>query len=146
MSDVTVEDELGSGAAARLSLGDRARPLARSFGPAIAILVAQQVLFPAKAGLVLHGLILGSLTALIALGMAMVYKANRIINFAQADLGFAPTVLAYLLMTESDVPWPIAFAIGLATAIALGALMERLVIRRFFRAPRLLVTATPRSP
>jgi ABC-type branched-subunit amino acid transport system ATPase component/ABC-type branched-subunit amino acid transport system permease subunit len=121
-------------------LGDRARPLARSFGPAIAILVAQQVFFPAKAGLFLHGLILGSLTALIALGMAMVYKANRIINFAQADLGFAPTVLAYLLMTESDVPWPIAFAIGLATAIALGALMERLVIRRFFRAPRLLVT------
>ena len=93
-----------------------------------------------RSGLVVRGLILGALTALIALGMALIYKANRIINFAQADTGFVPTVLVFLLMTKSGVPYGVAFAIGLVVAIVLGAATERLVIRRFFRAPRLLVT------
>jgi ABC-type branched-subunit amino acid transport system ATPase component/ABC-type branched-subunit amino acid transport system permease subunit len=118
----------------------RARPLVATFGPAAAVLLAQQVLFPTSAGMVVRGLILGALTALIAVGMALVYRANRIINFAQADLGFAPTVLAFLLMTQSSVPYGVALAVGLAVAVVLGAATERFVIRRFFRAPRLLVT------
>ena len=114
--------------------------LARSLGPAIAIVVVQQVLFPAPGGIVLRGVIVGGLTALIALGMALVHRANRIINFAQADLGFAPAVLAYLLLDEVGVPWPLAVLVGLATAVLLGAATEAVVIRRFARAPRLLVT------
>ena len=90
--------------------------------------------------LVVRGAILGALTALIALGMAMVYRANRIINFAQADIGFAPAVVAFLLIRESGVPYPVALGIGLLVAVAFGAVIERFVIRRFFRAPRLLVT------
>src|SRR5688500_2140953 len=126
--------------AAREPLLDRLRPLSASFGPALLILLAQQVLFPTSAGIVLRGLVLGGLTAMIALGMAMVYRANRIINFAQADLGLAPAVAAFLLVTESGLPYPLALVIGLAIAVVFGAGVERLVIRRFFRAPRLLVT------
>ena len=114
--------------------------LATSLAPAVAIVVVQQVLFPAPGGIVLRGVIVGGLTALIALGMALVYRANRIVNFAQADLGFAPAVLSYLLLDEVGVPWPLAVLAGLATAAALGAATELVVIRRFFRAPRLLVT------
>ncbi|MGH9210011.1 MAG: ABC transporter permease subunit [Acidimicrobiales bacterium] len=116
------------------------RAAVKTFGPAILILVTQQVLFPMKSGLVVRGLILGALTALIALGMALIYKANRIINFAQGDLGYVPTILVFLLMTESGVPYGLAVAVGLLVAVVLGAATERLVIRRFFRAPRLLVT------
>ncbi len=121
-------------------LWDRTLPGLRSVGPALAILVAQQVLFPAPSGIVVRGLIIGGLTALIALGMALVYRANRIINFAQADLGFAPAVLAYLLIDEVGVAWPVAVVVGLCSSVALGGATERVVIRRFFRAPRLLVT------
>ena len=116
------------------------RRVATSLGPALAIVVVQQVLFPAPGGIVLRGVIVGGLTALIALGMALVHRANRIINFAQADLGFAPAVLAYLLLDEVGVPWPLAVIVGLATAVLLGAATEVVVIRRFARAPRLLVT------
>ncbi len=118
----------------------RLRAAVTSLGPAIAIIFVQQVLFPAPGGIVLRGIIVGGLTALIALGMALVHRANRIINFAQADLGFAPAVLAYLLLDEVGVPWPLAVVIGLATSVLLGAATEVVVIRRFARAPRLLVT------
>jgi branched-chain amino acid transport system permease protein len=115
-------------------------PIARSFGPAAAILVVQQVVFPAPSGIVVRGLVVGGLTALIALGMALVYRANRIINFAQADLGLAPTVLTFLLLDQAGVPYPLAVFAGLVAAVALGAVTERVVIRRFARSPRLLVT------
>jgi ABC-type branched-subunit amino acid transport system ATPase component/ABC-type branched-subunit amino acid transport system permease subunit len=115
-------------------------PLVRSLAPAVLVLVAQQVLFPAPAAIVVRGLIIGGLTALVALGMALIYRSNRIVNFAQADLGFAPTVLAFLLLTEADVPYPVAVLVGLAAAMLLGAATERLVVRRFARSPRLLVT------
>jgi ABC-type branched-subunit amino acid transport system ATPase component/ABC-type branched-subunit amino acid transport system permease subunit len=129
-----------TGPASTGSTSDRARRLAVALGPAVAILLVQQVLFPAPAGIVLRGVIVGGLTALIALGMALVYRANRVLNFAQADLGFAPAVLAYLLLDEVGVPWPVAVAVGLVAAAGLGGATEKVVIRRFFRAPRLLVT------
>src|SRR5687768_13465538 len=109
---------------------DRFRRAAVAVGPAVALVLVQQVFFPAPAGIVLRGVIVGGLTALLALGMALVYRANRIINFAQADLGFAPAVLAYLLLDEVGVPWGVAVAGGLAAALLLGAATERLVIRR----------------
>jgi ABC-type branched-subunit amino acid transport system ATPase component/ABC-type branched-subunit amino acid transport system permease subunit len=119
-----------------------ARPgsLVWSLAPAVAVLAAQQVAFPAPAGIVVRGLVVGGLTALVALGMALVYRANRIINFAQADLGLAPTVLAFLLLDQAGVPYPLAAAAGLAAAVGLGAATERVVIRRFSHSPRLLVT------
>ena len=84
----------------RLTTDDRLRgPPWPSARPSPSSLV-QQVFFPAPAGIVVRGVIVGGLTALLALGMALVYRANRIINFAQADLGFAPAVLAYLLLDE----------------------------------------------
>jgi ABC-type branched-subunit amino acid transport system ATPase component/branched-subunit amino acid ABC-type transport system permease component len=136
----TIETEDGPGAAPGGTRVRRVRTVATSLAPALAIVLVQQVVFPAPGGIVLRGVIVGGLTALIALGMALVHRANRIINFAQADLGFAPAVLAYLLLDEVGVPWPLAVVAGLATAVVLGAATEVLVIRRFARAPRLLVT------
>jgi branched-chain amino acid transport system permease protein len=123
-----------------VALAHRVRGIALAVGPAVAIVVAQQLLFPAPSGIVLRGAVVGGLTALVAIGMALVYRANRIINFAQADLGFAPAVLAYLLLSRAGLPWVGAVLIGLVSACVLGAATERIVIRRFYRAPRLLVT------
>ena len=120
--------------------GSAATAALRSYGPAIAIVAVQQIFFPAPAGIVVRGLVVGGLTAMVALGMALVYRANRIINFAQADLGLAPTILAFLLIDQSGLPYLVAAVVGLAAAVALGATTERVVIRRFAHSPRLLVT------
>ncbi len=47
-------------------------------------------------GTLVYGIIIGSLTALMAFGLALVYKANRVINFAQADLGAVPASFMHL--------------------------------------------------
>jgi ABC-type branched-subunit amino acid transport system ATPase component/ABC-type branched-subunit amino acid transport system permease subunit len=98
------------------------------------------VLWHPPAGIIVQGALLGGLSAMLALGLALVYRANRILNFAQGDLGAAPASLAVLLVVSSGASWLVAFTTGLIAAVALGALVEFLVIRRFFRAPRLILT------
>ncbi len=116
------------------------RGAARSLTPAAALVAIQLVLFPLSAGLWLRGLIVGGLTALIALGMAITYRSNRIVNFAQGDLGTAPVVLVFCLLTVWHWPYALSAAAGLVAAVVVGVVVELAVVRRFFRAPRLLLT------
>lgn len=90
--------------------------------------------------LFLNGALTGLLYGLLGMGLILIYKANRIINFAQAQLGSVPAVLALLLITRRDVPYVVAVPIMLVTAVVLGALVEVVFIRRFREAPRLILT------
>ncbi len=110
------------------------------WAPPVALLALQQVLYPMPSGVFLRGVLVGSVTALIALGMALIYRANRIVNFAQGDLGAAPAVLVFLLLDHWGWPYPVSVGAGVLAAVALGALVEVAVVRRFFRAPRLVLT------
>ena len=119
---------------------DRARRAFAWVLGTVAFLVVVQLLWGPPAGIVVQGAILGGLSALLALGLALVYRANRILNFAQGDLGAAPASLAVLLVVTSGASWVVAFVVGIAAAVVLGAAVELLVIRRFFRSPRLILT------
>jgi len=112
------------------------------FGLAVlAVFVAgQRILFPAPLGVLVQGVVLGGLTALIAFGIALVHRADRIVNFAQGDLGGLPASLAVLLILVPGVPYLVAVPLGLLAAAALGWLVHGIVIRRFARAPRLILT------
>ena len=71
-----------------------AGPRIMAYVPPAAILALQQVLYPLPLGVWVRGVLVGGVTALIALGMALIYRSNRIVNFAQGDLGALPAVLA----------------------------------------------------
>ncbi len=86
------------------------------------------------------GALIGLLYALIAFGLILIYRANRIINFAQAEMGAAAAVLAVLLIKVHHVPYLLAFLIAMAAAAISGFLVEVLVVRRFARAPRLILS------
>jgi branched-chain amino acid transport system permease protein len=116
------------------------RRRAGAFAPAALVLAVQLIFFPAPLGIVLNGATIGLLTAMLAIGMALVYRANRVINFAQADLGITPAVIGVALVLFSGINYFVGFATGLAAAVLLGALVELLIVRRFFRAPRLILT------
>ena len=113
---------------------------ARPFLPAVLIVVGQLLFFPTSIGSWSLGLISGLLTALVALGLALIYRSNRILNFAQGDLGTVPTTVVVGLVAVSGLPWLVGAFLGLAVAIALGVVIELFIIRRFTRAPRLLLT------
>ncbi len=96
--------------------------------------------YPAPLGIILNGALVGGRIALIALGIALVYRSNRVINFAAADLGVAPATLTVLLVLGFSWNYWLGAFIGLAGAIALGALTELIIIRRFRTSPRLILT------
>jgi branched-chain amino acid transport system permease protein len=109
--------------------------------PAVALFIAVRVWpWPAPAGVILDGALGGGRIALVALGIALIYRANRVINFAQGDLGTLPVTLVVMLVISTGLNYYLAVATGLAGAVVLGVLVETLIIRRFFEAPRLILT------
>ena len=91
-------------------------------------------------GIYVNGAIIGSLYALVAIALILVYQATRIINFAAAGLGSAGAVLALMLIVRRGVPYGLAVLVLIAVAGAVGAATDVTVIRRFERAPRLILT------
>jgi len=133
-------------------LAIRARSVWRSRGPGSAlklivtfvglITVLRIVLRhnPPPGGTFVFGGLIGLLYALVAFGLILIYRANRVINFAQAEIGAAPALLAVLLIKLHHVPYLVALPIALGSALVAGFLIEVLVVRRFARAPRLVLS------
>jgi ABC-type branched-subunit amino acid transport system ATPase component/branched-subunit amino acid ABC-type transport system permease component len=115
------------------------------FGASLALgvlgfLVFVAILYPAPVAVLLLGLVLGSLSSLVAMGLVLVYRANRIINFAQGELGAVAAILTASLIVGPGWHFFPAAAVGLVTALVLGAITEVVLIRRFAHAPRLILT------
>jgi ABC-type branched-subunit amino acid transport system ATPase component/ABC-type branched-subunit amino acid transport system permease subunit len=90
-------------------------------------------------GVIVYGIIIGSLTALMAFGLAIIYKSNRIINFSQGDLGAVPASFFIALITLQGWSFWIALPAALIASVALGSVIEFVIIRRFARTPRLIL-------
>src|SRR5260221_337400 len=84
-------------------------------------------------GIIVNGTIEGFLIALVALGIAIVYRANRIVNFSAADLGGTPAILALLLFSSWGWNVYLAAATGLVSAIVLGVVVEFAFLAMFLR-------------
>jgi branched-chain amino acid transport system permease protein len=118
--------------------------------PGVVLVDIADVIWSPTLGVVIQGALIGSLTALFAVGLALIYRANRVINFAQGDLGAVPAVFVILLIAKdapggapdwmTGIPYPAAFIIGVIAAIFLGFVVERTLINRFSRSPRLVLT------
>ena len=91
-------------------------------------------------GILAQGLVLGALNGMLAVGLVLIYRTNRIINFAQGELGAFSATMAEELVQRFGVPFYVAVLIGLVTAVLAAALVEFAVIRRFAKAPRLILT------
>jgi branched-chain amino acid transport system permease protein len=85
------------------------------------------------------GLVQGGTYALIALGIVLAYRGARVINFAQAEIGTASLFIAWIVSGHWHQPYWMGALAAIATALAIGLLFERLVVRRLEHAPRLTV-------
>jgi branched-chain amino acid transport system permease protein len=104
------------------------------------VVIAQVTIFPMPVGVWVQGVILGLLGAMMAVGLGMVYRLNQVVNFAQGDMGSAPAVLAVGLVGFSGVNYFLGLATGLVAVVILSVIIEVVVIRRFARSPRLMLT------
>jgi branched-chain amino acid transport system permease protein len=84
------------------------------------------------------GLINGAMYGLVALGLVLIYKSSGIFNFAQGEFGTVAIYVMWLLL-ERNVPYAIAVLVALGTAVATGLATERLIIRRLYASPRVIL-------
>jgi branched-chain amino acid transport system permease protein len=91
-------------------------------------------------GIVLYGVVLGGLTSLTAMGLVIVYRSARIINFAQAEIGGLAASFAVVMVAGWHLPYFLGVLVGLAVALATGAIVDVTVVRTLFQAPRLILT------
>lgn len=80
------------------------------------------------AQLTVQGLALGAVYGSLALALVLVYRATRVINFAQGELAMATTYIAYQLIQWGLSYWE-AFAATLAIAFVLGSVLEVALVR-----------------
>lgn len=78
---------------------------------------------------ILNGLTNGSLYALMAVGVTMVYKSLGMLNFSHGDIMMIGTFLA-LTLIHHGLPVLPALLIAVLGTAALGFLLERMVLRR----------------
>ncbi len=80
--------------------------------------------------LLASGLSVGSIYALIALAMVLLYKTSEVPNFAQGDMGMVCAFAAYTFLVTYKLPFGWALAGMLVVALLLGMVFEFVFIRR----------------
>ncbi len=86
---------------------------------------------------VILGLIRGLTYSLIAIGLTLVYRTSRVLNFAAGEMGALPALLIPILVINKGWPYWLALPLTLIGAAAIGGVTESLVMRPLSRGPRL---------
>lgn len=76
-----------------------------------------------------NGVALGSVYALVALGLTLVYGVLKVPNFAHGALYMAAAYVVYVMLTDVGAPYPLAIAASVLVIAGLGAGMELVVFR-----------------
>ncbi|HEX4703684.1 MAG TPA: branched-chain amino acid ABC transporter permease [Pseudonocardiaceae bacterium] len=86
--------------------------------------------------LTLAGLSAGVVYAAIGLALVLIWRATRIVNFAQGGMLMITTFLAYTVISDGGSYW-LALAVAIAAGLVLGAVVERVLIRPVENKPPL---------
>src|SRR5437867_7296162 len=82
-----------------------------------------------------NGLLIGLMYSLIALGFVLVYKATAAINFAQGEFVMIAGFVAAGVLLVWGAPLWLAVVLALASLIAFGFVLERVMLRRLIGRP-----------
>ena len=78
--------------------------------------------------LTLNGVSTGAIYAAVALALVLIWRATRIVNFAQGAMLMITTFIASAVIDATGSYW-LGFAAALASGLVFGAAVERLLIR-----------------
>lgn len=88
--------------------------------------------------LTVDGVTNGFIYATVALALVMIWRATRVVNYAQGAMGMFTTYIALFAISHGVTYW-LAFVIALASGFVLGAGIERVVVRPVESRPALNV-------
>lgn len=83
----------------------------------------------------ISGIMVGSLYALVGLGFVVIYRATKVVNFAQGEMMMLGAILALYFSTDLALPYAVSFLLAVLTAASLGVVVERVAYRRLLQAP-----------
>lgn len=85
--------------------------------------------------LTLTGLTNGAILALAALGFVLIYKSSDVINFAQGEFLLVGAYVTFSLIAQYGLAWPLGMILTLVVSVAVGVVVERLVLRPLIGEP-----------
>jgi len=89
--------------------------------------------------LVVTGFAQGMVYALVAIGFVIILKCSEVFNIAQGHFVLIGGYLGYTFLVTFDLPIWAALGMAIATAIIMGLMIERLVLRPLLGEPVLAV-------
>ncbi|MEU5903358.1 branched-chain amino acid ABC transporter permease [Micromonospora sp. NPDC047467] len=78
--------------------------------------------------LTIDGLSRGAVYAAFALALVLIWRAARVVNFAQGAMAVAAAYVAYTVSTATGSYW-LGFVVAIVAGLLLGALVDRVVMR-----------------
>lgn len=85
--------------------------------------------------IVVSGIVVGSIYALAALGLVLVYKSSRVANFAHGQIIAAGAFITYFLTVTVGIPIFFSFLASMIITFFLAMSVERIFLRRLIGEP-----------
>jgi branched-chain amino acid transport system permease protein len=89
--------------------------------------------------LLLNGAIVGALYGVVAMSFVLIYKASKVVNFAQGELLLVGAWVCWWLLVKYHLPFYLGFPITLAFMVAFGVLVQLIVLRPMIGEPTISV-------
>lgn len=84
---------------------------------------------------ILNGLVLGSIYALVASGLSLIWGSMKMLNFAHGELYMLGGFATYYAVTLLGLPWWLAIPLAMALVLLVGFGIEKLTIEPLLRRP-----------
>src|SRR3954468_318450 len=81
-----------------------------------------------SSGTLVLGFLNGMTIGLLAVGLVLVYKSNRFLNLAHAQLGTLSALLVAKWVLDWGWNWWVAFIVAVAVGVATGIVVERFLV------------------
>ncbi len=89
--------------------------------------------------LVISGLVIGSIYSAVALGFVIIYKATRVVNFAQGELLMVGAYVCFAFLVQMHVPFWAALLLTILFGMVLALFVERLILRPMIGEPTISI-------
>jgi branched-chain amino acid transport system permease protein len=86
--------------------------------------------------LTLNGISIGAVYSAVALALVLIWRATRIVNFAQGAMLMVTTFIASAVINSSG-SYALGFGVALVCGLVFGAVVERVIVRPVEGAPPL---------
>lgn len=95
--------------------------------------------FEVEPQVVFNGIVTGMTYGILAVGLVLIYRSTRVINFAYGAMGVFGAALLALMVINYDIDFYVSLVAVLIVGGVIGAAIELVVVRRLFKAPRVIL-------